>query len=136
MITEYNTEQEGQIDFFNNYGIDYTNDNSILIENTDGVYNGNILEFKLNISNRNEVLLQAIKYLSRLRIKGYSVPATIILIELNEKKAYIYKSIDYIEYIQKVYVGAASKNNKNFSDNDPYKILNYSVKRVQAYIYT
>lgn len=126
MITEYNTEQEGQIDFFNNYGIDYTNDNSILIENTDGVYNGNILEFKLNISNRNEVLLQAIKYLSRLRIKGYSVPATIILIELNEKKAYIYKSIDYIEYIQKVYVGAASKNNKNFSDNDPYKILNYS----------
>jgi len=87
MITEYNTEQEGQIDFFNNYGIDYTNDNSILIENTDGVYNGNILEFKLNISNRNEVLLQAIKYLSRLRIKGYSVPATIILIELNEKKS-------------------------------------------------
>ena len=64
--------------------------------------------------------------MSRLRIKGYSVPATIILIELNEKKAYIYKSIDYIEYIQKVYVGAASKNNKDFSDNDPYKILNYS----------
>ena len=71
--TPYNTEREGQIEFFNNYGVPYTDDNSALIDNTDGVYNGIILEFKLSISNLNRVLFQAIKYLSRMRVKGESV---------------------------------------------------------------
>ena len=62
----YENEREGQIDFFNNYQIPYDGDQSILIDNTDGVYNGNIMEFKLNISNLNKVLFQTIKYLSRM----------------------------------------------------------------------
>ena len=79
-------EREGQIAFFNNYGIPYDNENAVLIDNTDGVYNGNILEFKLNISNPNKTLFQAIKYLSKMRVRGESVPATILLVSLNDSK--------------------------------------------------
>ena len=68
----YEIERDGQIEFFDNYGIPYSEDDSILVDNTDGVYNGNILEFKLTINNLNKTLLQAIKYLSRMRIKGKS----------------------------------------------------------------
>ena len=68
--TPYELEREGQIEFFDNYGIPYTDDDSVLVDNTDGIYNGNILEFKLNINNLNKTLFQAIKYLSKMRIKG------------------------------------------------------------------
>ena len=121
--TIYKTEREGQIAFFDNYGIDY----SAIIDNTDGVYNGNLLEFKLNITNLNKVLFQAIKYLSKMRIKGESVPATILLIDLNNTKVYLYKSQDYFEYIHKIYIGAASKNNDNFIANEYNACFDYSL---------
>lgn len=113
----YTIEREGQIDFFDNYQIPYTDDNSILVDNTDGVYHGNILEFKLNITNIGKVLFQAIKYLSRMRIKGESIPARILLIDLNSTKVYVYESKDYLDYIQQIYVGSASRNNDNFMGN-------------------
>jgi hypothetical protein len=47
---------------------------------SDGVVNGNILEFKLVINNLNAVLFQTIKYLSVRRIKGKPVPANTILL--------------------------------------------------------
>lgn len=123
---KYLTEREGQIDFFDNYRIPYNDDNSILVDNTDGVYHGNILEFKLNINNTGKVLFQAIKYLSRMRIKGESVPARILLVDLNATKAYVYNSIDYIDDIQKVYVGAASVGNTAFNSNvTPVQELDY-----------
>jgi hypothetical protein len=96
------------------------------VDNTDGVYNGNILEFKLNINDLNKVLFQAIKYLSRMRIKGENVPATILLIDLNGEKVYQYKSSDYKDDIQKVYTGAASKNNSGFTADAPDEIYDYS----------
>ena len=80
---KYLTEREGQIDFFNLFGIDYKN-NSILIENTDGIVNGNILEFKLIINDLSQVLFQSLKYLSNLRVKGIEVPNNILLIDLNQ----------------------------------------------------
>lgn len=83
----------------------------------DGVYHGNILEFKLNINNTGKVLFQAIKYLSKMRIKGESVPVKILLIDLNATKVYVYNSIDYIDDIQKVYIGAASVGNNAFNSN-------------------
>ena len=55
--TPYLIEREGQMEFFDNYSIPYNDDDSVLIDNTDGVYNGNIFEFKLNISNINRTLL-------------------------------------------------------------------------------
>lgn len=125
-MKNYEIEKEGQIDFFKNYGIPYDEDDSILIDNTDGVYNGVLLEFKLNISNLNSTLFQAIKYLSRMRIKGESVPRTILLVDLNNIKAYKYNSEDFLEDIEKEYVGAASKNNTGFIGADPVEAFNYS----------
>jgi len=113
----YDIERAGQIDFFDNYRIDYQGDASILVDNTDGIYHGNIMEFKLNISNTGKVLFQAIKYLSRMRVKGESIPARILLIDLNATKVYVYNSADYIDDIQQIYVGAASKDNGAFSKN-------------------
>lgn len=114
---QYTVERVGQMDFFDNYRIPYNDDASVLVDNTDGVYHGNILEFKLNINNTGKVLFQAIKYLSKMRIKGESVPVKILLIDLNATKVYVYNSIDYIDDIQKVYIGAASVGNNAFNSN-------------------
>lgn len=114
---QYTVERVGQMDFFDNYRIPYNDDASVLVDNTDDVYHGNILEFKLNINNTGKVLFQAIKYLSKMRIKGESVPARILLIDLNATKVYVYNSIDYIDDIQKVYIGAASVGNNAFNSN-------------------
>ena len=123
---QYEIEREGQCEFFDNYGIPYNDDNSVLVDNTDGVYNGNLLEFKLNIPNLNKTLFQAIKYLSKMRIKGESVPATILLIDLNTTTVYVYKSKEYFDDIHKVYMGAASKDNEGFVAKNYDMKLDYS----------
>lgn len=125
--TPYSIERDGQIEFFNNYAIPYEDENSVLVDYTDGVYNGNILEFKLNIDNINATLFQAIKYLSRMRVHGRSVPATIILVDLNSTLAYVFRSVDYKQDIHKVYVGASSKKNKGFVAGSPVNKLDYSL---------
>lgn len=109
----YEIEKEGQIDFFKNFRIDYEN-NEVLVNNTDGIYNGNLFEFKTDIIDLNKVLFQAIKYLSRMRVKGESIPANILLISLNTTTLYLYRSQDNFEDIHKIYVGAASKDNEGF----------------------
>lgn len=107
----YNTEREGQLAFFKNLGI---NAEQALIENTDGVWNGNLLEFKLSISDTSKVLFQCVKYLSKLRISGTSVPRNIIMIDLNRCTAYVYDAQNFYEEIHKVYSGAASVANEGF----------------------
>ena len=91
MIKKYTVELEGQRDFYTDYlklvDSSLTMDD-VLCDNSDGVLNGNLLEFKPNINDLNVVLFQALKYLSVRRIKGKPVPANIILIALNEAKAY------------------------------------------------
>lgn len=67
--TPYENERDGQMEFFDNYAIPYNDDAAILVDNTDGVYNGNIFEFKLTINNLNKTLFQVIKYLSKMRVK-------------------------------------------------------------------
>ena len=110
----YETERDGQIEFFKQFGIPYDTDASVLTDNTDGVWHGNLLEFKLSIKDPNRVLFQAVKYLSHMRVKGESVPASILLIDLAAKHIYQYRSEDCHNDIQKVYVGAASKQNEGF----------------------
>lgn len=126
MVFMFTNEREGQIKFFDNYRIPYNDDNSILIDNTDGVYHGNILEFKLNINNTGKVLFQAIKYLSKMRVKGESIPARILLVDLNATKVYVYDTKDYLDDIQKVYIGASSVGNDAFNSNvTPVAEYNY-----------
>lgn len=122
----YKAEREGQIEFFDNYGIPWEENDGVLVENCDGVYNGVLFEFKLNINDLNKTLFQAVKYLSQMRLKGESVPAVIILVDLNARKAYVYHSEDYRDDIQKVYVGPASKNNAGFSAKPPVDTYDYS----------
>ena len=80
----------------------------------DGVLNGNLLEFKLRVNDLNATLFQCIKYLSALRVKGKPVPANIIIIDLNGTQAFLYKSADYLAYIETIYNGGASKANTGF----------------------
>lgn len=127
MSRNYIIEKEGQIEFFKQFRIDYTG-KEVLIDDTDGIWNGNILEFKLNISNINTVLFQAIKYLSRMRVKGENVPANILLISLNDTLCYHYKAEDYFDDIHKIYYGAASKNNEGFIGKDYVAKLDYSTQ--------
>ncbi len=106
------SEREGQIEFFERLAISADIE---LTHNTDGVYRGTLFEFKLTISDINKVLFQAIKYLSHRRIKGEPVPAQIFLIALNEQIAYLFNSGDFLADIEKIYAGAASKNNADFN---------------------
>jgi len=121
----FSTEREGQLHFFRNFGIDI-DESDVLIANTDGVYNGNIFEFKLSINNTQQTLFQAIKYLSRLRIIGNSVPKNILLVSLNQGKVYIFDSQDYFDEIHKIYYGGASKNNDNFEIKKQPQEIDYS----------
>ena len=51
----YKTEKEGQIAFFDNYNVPWQENDGVLVENCDGIYNGVLFEFKLNINGEREV---------------------------------------------------------------------------------
>ena len=130
----YLLERDGQMEFFRNFGVPFEEDESVLVDNTDGVFNGNIFEFKLNISNLNKVLFQAVKYLSKMRIKGESVPATILLVDLNATMVYVYKSADYRKEIHKVYAGASSKDVVGFTAKDYSAKYDYGTETGSAIV--
>lgn len=127
-MANYVNEREGQIDFYKTFLPAINPEISVeelLSDDNDGVLNGNILEFKMNVSDLNAVLFQCIKYLSALRCKGKPVPANILIIDLNRKVVYQYKSEVYLEEIEKIYFGGASKNNLGFSGKEPFNKFNY-----------
>lgn len=132
MSEKFTTEKDGQIDFYNQF-LPRINPNitvdEIIANNNDGVLNGNLIEFKLSVKDLNEVLFQCVKYLSSLRVKGTPVPANIVIIDLNAAKAYFYKSENYLEAIEKIYNGGASKNNSGFIGSEPKQIFNYSTAK-------
>lgn len=122
-------ERDGQIDFYNRFipVVDSSlRVDDILADNNDGVLNGNLLEFKIRVSDLNAHLFQCIKYLSALRIKGHRIPATILILDCNGETAYMYKSADYLDDIEKVYTGAASKGNTGFLGKPCTEQIDYS----------
>lgn len=128
-MNKYSSELEGQMDFLETYlpRIDKNlKPEDAQTYNTDGVINGNIIEFKLDISDVNATLFQAIKYLSSLRVKGVPVLKNILLVSLNASKAYLFDSGDYLKHIEKVYVGPSSKKNEGFIGGSAKKVLDYS----------
>ncbi len=128
-MADYDTEREGQFEFYDTFlpRIDPSlSVEDILADDNDGVLNGNLLEFKLRISDLNAVLFQCVKYLSALRIKGKPVPANIVLVDLNGETAYLYKSAPYLTDIEKVYSGGASKGVKGFTGGAADEKFNYS----------
>jgi len=142
MTPNFNNEKEGQNKFFEKISI---NPDSIDYScNTDGTYYGTIFEFKLNIANYNSTLFQTIKYLSKMRIQGIPVPRNILLIDLNQSLIYLFYSEKFINEIETNYVGAASKNNKEFNTKIKPHIIKYSTTEglqellniVNTHIYT
>lgn len=133
-MANFDTEREGQIEFYKTFlpliNPSLTLDD-ILADDNDGVLNGNLIEFKLRISDLNAVLFQSIKYLSALRIKGKPVPANILLVDLNSETAYKYESATYIDDIEKVYSGGASKGDKGFAGGNYAAKFEYS-KQIDA----
>lgn len=133
MIKKYNVELEGQIEFYEQYlkvvdpVLTYED---IFRNNTDGIVNGNLLEFKLTITDLNACLFQTIKYLSAMRIKGEPIPSTILLVSLNTATIYVYKSADYLTEIEKVYIGGASQKNIGFFAKDYVAKLEYENNQI------
>ena len=76
-MAKFDTEREGQIKFYETFipRVDPDLDlDEILADDNDGVINGNLLEFKLIVTDLNAVLFQCIKYLSARRLKGEAGP--------------------------------------------------------------
>lgn len=128
-MKKFTLERDGQEQFYKEFlpliEKELTEDDVLLL-NTDGVVNGNLLEFKLNIENLNKTLFQAIKYLSKMRINGESVPKNILLISLNTEECYRYDADKYLTYIEKQYFGGASTNNDGFVAGNYEEKIDYS----------
>lgn len=127
-MDKYILERDGQLDFYEvflprvNPSLDIE---EILRDNNDGVINGNLLEFKLHVTDLNAVLFQCIKYLSALRVKGKPVPANILIIDVNAATVWLYRSAPYLADIEKIYSGGASKDNSGFIGGDAETVLHY-----------
>lgn len=120
-MKHYLSEFDGQKEFYERVSI-----NPDLSHYTDGLDRGNLYENKLDISNIYKVLFQAIKYASRIRIRGEKLPANLILNDLNKEVAYIFKSQDLLPDIEKIYFGAASRGNDEYKTEASYQTVDYS----------
>ena len=128
MPNHFSNEVDGQLKFYQDYLplVDKTlKTDDILTDYTDGVVNGNLIEFKVVINDINTVLFQAIKYLSARRIKGKEIPKNILLVSLTNEKIYVFDSQDYLTHIEKVYFGGASVKTSGFSSDAPLEVLEY-----------
>lgn len=127
-MDKYILERDGQLDFYNAF-LPRVNPalsvDDILADNNDGVLNGNLLEFKLHVTDLNAVLFQCVKYLSALRVKGKPVPANILIVDVNAATVWLYRSGQYLPYIEKLYSGGASKDNSGFIGGAADKVLHY-----------
>lgn len=102
--------------FWNRFGF---LDSEVFIQNTDGIIQGSLFEFKNSISDLNNVLIQAIKYLSQVRhLGGIPVPTKIILVDINKDYCYVYDATKYKNLIENKYTDSASKNNDKLTVKD------------------
>lgn len=128
-MDKYTLERDGQLDFYKvflprvNPDLDI---DDILADNNDGVINGNLLEFKLHVTDLNATLFQCIKYLSALRVKGKPIPANILIIDVNAATTWLYRSAPYLADIEKLYFGGASKDNSGFIGGNAETVLHYN----------
>lgn len=134
-MDKYFLERDGQLDFYHMF-LPRVNPElkteEIIADNNDGVVNGNLLEFKLHITDLNAVLFQCIKYLSAMRVKGKPVPANILAVDLNAAVAWVFKSASYLPAIETLYSGCASKDNSGFLGGSAEKVLHYGESPLDA----
>jgi hypothetical protein len=129
--TIFENEIDGQIDFLKTY-LPSVNPNCNLddIPNciADNTINGNFIMLKLEIPDLANVLVQAIKALSAMRIKGKSIPANIMLVALNEKKAYLYHSFSFLAQIERVYGSGSNISKRAVKDKKPVAMFYYIIE--------
>lgn len=134
-MARYDSEREGRLAFYRAFlpvvdsGIKA---DDVPDDYNDGVLNGNLLEFKLHVSDLNAHLFQCVKYLSARRVKGKPVPKNIFVIDLSDGVAFRYDSSDYLEHIEKTYYGPASKNNEGFLVGPPSEKLEFEASETDA----
>ena len=134
-MDKYEIERDGQLDFYRRFlpRIDCSlNIDDVITDYNDGVLNGNLLEFKLHVTDMNAALFQCVKYLSALRAKGKPVPASVHIIDLNAATAWHFHSEAYLSEIEKLYSGGASKNNAGFIGGKPVHTLRYGESPLDA----
>ena len=134
-MDKYTVEKEGQFDFYKRFlprVNPLINLDEIIADDNDGVLNGNLLEFKLNVTDINAALFQCIKYLSALRIKGKPVPAGIHIIDINAAAVWYFRSKPYLADIEKPYFGGASKDNSGFIGGKAVETLRYDENPLDA----
>lgn len=127
-MEKYAYEKDGQSDFFRRFlpRVDpFLAPEDIVSDHNDGVLHGNLLEFKLHVTDLNAALFQCIKYLSALRVKGKPVPGGILVVDLNGETAWYFRAENYLAQIEKLYFGGASKDNGGFLGGEPEKTLRY-----------
>lgn len=125
---KYKTELDGQYWFwkkFQPFVAPRLTVEQLISRGTDDLVNGCLVECKLIIDDIFKVLFQTIKYCSKFRIEGKPVPANILLVSLNEGICYHYHSEDYLDDIEKIYNGQASKNNEGFIAQEPLRVFDY-----------
>lgn len=104
-------ERADNIYFWQKFGF---NTDEVFTQNTDGIVKGTLFEFKNNIPDLNKVLVQAIHYLSNIRIKGgIPIPTAIVLIDISKNHAYVYDAVQYRKEIKQAYSDSASKKVEN-----------------------
>ena len=122
----YSDETAGQLAFYSAFQAYLPPISEMLVAHTDGVVGGNLLEFKLAINDTPAVLFQAVKYLSKLRMTGRSVPRHILLVDLNARRIRVYDAADYRDAIHQTFASAASRSTDGFTIvRDPEVIEDY-----------
>jgi len=58
-------------------------------------------------------------------ILGKPVPANILIVDINTATVWLYRSATYLEDIEKLYSGGASKDNSDFIGGKVEKVLHY-----------
>ncbi len=99
---------------------------------TDGVIRGTIIENKLKIDNPAVPLCQAISYLSKFRNLAKDVPGRIMTIDFTRKYVRIYNSDDFLEYIERPHLSAASKSKVFITDVKPIKEYCYDKNLIEV----
>ncbi|MEY8736379.1 hypothetical protein AB9M75_03805 [Lactobacillus sp. AN1001] len=130
MVSTFTNEVDGQFKFYQDYLplVDKTlSVDDVYEDYSDGIINGNLLEFKPVINDINKVLYQSIKYLSARRIKGKEIPKNILLVSLRNQRIYVFNSANYLDAIERVYIGGASLSNIGFISGGADEELDYGV---------
>lgn len=81
MLEKYNSEIEGMIDFWNEIGLDPDYE-----LNTDGRFNGNLIEFKLVFQDLRKHKEQIKRYIRAYNSCALPIPKYSYLISINERK--------------------------------------------------